>query len=105
MGDPAVPRFTVSGARLTVTGDLRSGDEAEFAEALSALVSTGERQLTVDLSGVRYVSSSYVRHVATAVMQARQEGGHVRILASRRAVRLLRMGGLDKVCTVEEAGG
>jgi len=56
----------------------------------------------VDLSGVGYVSSSYVRHVAMAMIEARKTGRAVTVRARKRVARLLRLGGLDKLGDITE---
>lgn len=97
------PHFDLAGAALTVTGDLSADDEPAFQEALAGLLATGERSLRVDLSSVRYVASIYVRHLAFAMMEAKRADVRLTVVAGRRVMRLLKLGGLDKLGHVEPA--
>ena len=98
--DPSMPKYELSGGTLHVTGDLGSGDEADFERAIGDLLATEAKALVIDLCAVRYVASSYVRHIALAMMQARHEGRPVTIRAGKRVVRVLEMGGVDKLATL-----
>ncbi len=102
--DPTEVRYDLSGNVLLVNGDLGQDEEAGFEEALGRLLKTGAESMIVDLAGVRYLNSSYVRHVAMLITTARQEGRSVTVRARGRAVRILKMGGLDKLATVEVVG-
>ncbi len=99
--NPAAPSFEITGGTLCVTGDLGSEAERAFEEVLDLLVETGEAPLVVDLSDVRYLSSSYVRHIAKAMMEAKEKNLSMTVRAGRRVARLLSMGGLHKLGTVE----
>ena len=87
-----------SGRRPALTTSGKSG-------ARSAAGEKGGPRVIVDLSAVRYMSSVYVMRVATAAIEAKQKGVRVIIRASRRVARVLRMGGLDKLGTIEVVGG
>ena len=99
--DPSEAKFDLAGDTLSVSGDLGTHDEPEFGRALDSLFETGAETMVVDLTGVRYLSSTYVRHVAMLVIKARQKERSVAVRAHERVVRILRMGGLDKIATIE----
>ena len=100
MADPSAPKFDLAGGTLRVIGDLGPGDEAAFEDALNGLLAEGGKALVIDLCDARYVSSSYVRHVALALMRAREEDRTVTIRAGRRVARVLEMGGVNKLATM-----
>jgi anti-anti-sigma regulatory factor len=52
---------------------------------------------------VRYVASIYVRHLAFAMMEAKRADVRLTVVAGRRVMRLLKLGGLDKLGHVEPA--
>lgn len=103
--DPTEARFDLSGDTLMVSGDLGPHEEKAFVDALRGLVETEAESLVLDLSGVRYLGSSYVRHVAKMLMEAKKEGKAVTVRAHQRVVRILEMGGLDKLGAIENLGG
>jgi len=99
--DPSEAKFELAGDTLSVSGDLGTQDEKELERALERLFDTDAEPMIVDLTGVRYLSSSYVRHVAMLVIKARQKERSVVVRAYERVVRILKMGGLDKIATIE----
>ncbi|MHC4505018.1 MAG: STAS domain-containing protein [Planctomycetota bacterium] len=99
--DPSEAKFDLAGETLNVSGDLGTQDEKELARALESLFDTDAEIMVVDLTGVRYLSSSYVRHVAMLAIRARQKERSVVVRAHERVVRILKMGGLDKIATIE----
>ena len=103
--DPTEPSFDLSGDTLRVSGDLTMQEEGAFKDALDRLFETGADTMVVDLSGVRYLGSSYVRHVAMLIIKGNQKGRTVTIRAHERAARMLRMGALDKIGKIEVVSG
>ncbi len=99
--DPSEAKFDLAGDTLSVSGDLGAQDEKELERALEGLFDTGTEIMVVDLTGVRYLSSSYVRHVAMLAIRAKQKERSVVVRAHERVVRILKMGGLDKIATIE----
>ena len=103
--DPTEAKFDLSGDTLSVSGDLGTQEERAFGEALNRMFETGAESVVVDLSGVRYLGSSYVRHVAMLMVKGNQKGRTVTVRARERAARILRMGGLDKIGAIEVVAG
>lgn len=99
--DPAEVNFELSGGTLRVDGDLSADEEGRFLEALDRLFQTGAESMVVDLSGVQYLGSSYVRHVAMLIVKGTQKGRTVTVRAHERAARILKLGALDKIGTIE----
>jgi anti-anti-sigma factor len=96
-------RFELTEHTLTVTGDISADDEPAFEEALRRLFATRGVVLRIDLSAVRYVASIYVRHIAFAMMEAKRANVKLVVVAGRRVMRLLKLGGLDKLGHLEAA--
>lgn len=105
LDDPSIPKYELSGGTLRVTGDLRSGDERDFERALEDLLATEAKALVIDLCAVAYVASTYVRHVALTMIRAKDEGRPVTIRAGKRVVRVLEMGGVNKLATLMITNG
>jgi anti-anti-sigma factor len=105
IADPTEASFDLSGDTLRISGDLSMQEENAFKDALDRLFETGAEAMVVDLSGVRYLGSSYVRHVAMLIIRGTQKGRTVTIRAHERAARMLRMGALDKIGKIEVVGG
>ena len=103
--DPTEFSFDLSGDTLRVSGDLTMQEEGAFKDALDRLFETGADTMVVDLSGVCYLGSSYVRHMAMLIIRGNQKGRTVTIRAHERAARMLRMGALDKIGKIEVVGG
>lgn len=101
ISDPIAPSFEVEGGALRVRGELGVEDEKAFEQSLGALLASNSPELIIDMSGVSYASSGYVRHIAMAIVEARQKGRSISIRASRRIARLLQIGGVDKLAPLE----
>lgn len=95
--------FEVAGNRLRVCGELGPDDEKEeaFAKASQGLMETEHETLVIDLTAVRYMGSSYVRHIAPVMVWAKQHGRSVTVRATKRVARLLSIAGLDRLGDVE----
>jgi len=93
--------ITVNGNTLRVAGELGPDNESPFDEATRKLLASQENPLVVDLSGVHYVASSYVRHIVTFAIEANRQGLTVVLVAERRTIRMMELGGLDRLDNVE----
>jgi len=89
--------FELLGNTLRVCGELRSGGEKSFAEALRKLMDTDHASLTIDLSGVEHMSGSCVRHVALATAWAKQKGRPLIVRASEHVFHLLQTADVGKL--------
>ncbi len=94
---------TTTGA-LRVRGELGLDEEDRFVSCLRSLMDGEGDRVLLDLSDVRYVSSSYVRHIAAAMVEARGSGRAMVVRATKRVARLLELGGLGKLGEIEIAG-
>ena len=93
--------ITVQGDTLRARGELGPQLEAAFEEATSRLLESAEDPLVIDLTGVRYVNSTYVRHIAAAALDASKLGRRIRLMATRRAMRVFEFAGLQKMANVD----
>jgi anti-anti-sigma factor len=89
--------YEVAGDTMVVRGELGPEDEEGFERVLHELLETGHGTFVIDISAVHYLSSGYVRYIALAMVEARQRGRTVTVRATRKAARLLALGGLDKL--------
>lgn len=103
--DPIAPSFEIEGNTLRVSGELGVDEERAFEQALRTLLATSYAALVVDLSGVKYASSGYVRHIAMAIMEAKRKNRTITLRASRRIARLLQIGGVDRLAPLEVVNG
>jgi anti-sigma B factor antagonist len=93
-----------SGPVLVLTGEADMTTAAELSGALTAQLASGARDLTVDISGLRFADSSSMRALAVAARALRKEGGDMILLRPQPAVaRVLRLMSLDQMITVRPA--
>lgn len=95
------PRFAIDGGTLKITGDLHAASEVDLLAAVDGILQSGASPLVVDITEVMYRGSSYVRLVAIAMMRASDSGSTLTIRATVRTARILEMGGLEKLGTIE----
>ncbi len=94
----------VSGNTLRVTGQPALALEEAFRLAVRRLLGTDHETLVVDLSGVPYIGSEYLGELAAMVVEAAQKQRSVSIRATGTVAKLLRLGELDKLGSVEVVG-
>ncbi len=96
-------RFVLVGGRLTVRGRLEPGDERAYSEALSNLLATGAKTLTLDLRDLGYISSAFVGLICLLSLMARQNAQSVLVLAGKRVAKVLRELGVHELTEIHEA--
>jgi anti-sigma B factor antagonist len=90
-----------SGPVIVLAGEADLNSAAQLATLISAQVARGTRQLTVDLSGLRFADSATVRTLALAARTLRQRGGTMVLLRPQQAVvRILALTGADQMFTI-----
>jgi anti-anti-sigma factor len=92
--------MVVADGVLTISGEVTTQHEAEFEEAVSAILDTGTGKARMDLSGVTYIDSSCVRTLA----KAKERGVKLCVVASAKAMRLLVAAGIDTLGDITVAG-
>ena len=70
----------LAGGVLKVSGDLRSADREEFAQAVDALLESSEENLTVDLTEVDFLLSVFVSQIVRFCQMATEEGKDHQVL-------------------------
>ena len=105
MLDFTAPEYDLTGGRLRVSGEHGPESEAAFEAVLDQLLDFDSNTLVVDLTDVTYISSGYVRMLAFALMRARKAGRELVIKVNKRVARLMQMGGIDQIGTVELVNG
>jgi len=103
MPDPLLPRFDREGGTLKVTGDLHAVNERDLRREVEDLLESGEPPFVMDITEVQYRGSSYVRLIAMAMLRVKDEGHDLTVRATERTVRILEMGGLEKLGAIETA--
>ena len=94
-------RFEVSRDRLTVSGVLDSGAEAQLRQGFEDLVAGGAEVVTVDFSGVEMVSSVCVGSLVVLWIDLRAAGRRGELIPSPAVKRILDMTGLAAVLTAK----
>ena len=93
--------FELFGNTLRVHGELCSDCERDFEDALRKLIATVHASFVVDLSNVRFMSSSYVRHIIRAMAWATQKDRSITVRAKGPTLRLLQLAGVDRLGKIE----
>ena len=100
MGDISSPDFHESEDLLKITGDLDSSALEPFGEHLQSFVAKATHDFEIDITEIRYVSSSFIGYLARALVDAKAKGCSVRICANSRVARLLELAGIDKLASI-----
>ena len=93
-------QFEESKGRLRITGELDRSTLEPFGEHLKAFVEKTSRDFEIDLSEIRYVSSSFIGYLARALVDAKAKGCSVTIRTNDRLARLLRVAGIEKLAPI-----
>ena len=101
---PEGRKFVLEGNTLTVHGELGPDDEKRYSDELFGLLNCGRYQLILDMTGLHYMSSSYIGATSLAVMIARQNKRTLTILANAKVARILNMTGIGAMTEVKAAG-
>ncbi len=91
----------VSGSILRVRGDLGVDEEVAFCKAVQRLLATEHTELVIDISGVRHISSVYVRDIALAMVHAGEQRRSVSVRATDKVAHILSLGCVDMLGSVE----
>ena len=97
--------YEVVGATLIIRSDPRY-DDPEFKKGCADLIEVPEKELIIDLTRVKFISSREISVIVTAVKRAREAGKTLRIRASVAVHGIFRILKLDTFLHVErvEAG-
>ena len=86
---------------LTLKGDIDALSAPSVTEYINGLVSKGNINLIVDLSGVGYTSSAGLRLLLGAVKETRMQGGDLRLSAVQPGVlKVLNLSGFTNILKI-----
>ena len=86
---------------MRLSGEADLSTLGQLRDALSDQISGGARQLTIDLSGLRFADSSSIRALTDAHLALRAQGGTLELVDPQPNVaRILVLLGIDQVLTV-----
>lgn len=86
---------------MRLSGEADLSTLGQLRDALNDQISGGARQLTIDLSGLRFADSSSIRALTDAHLALRAQGGTLELAAPQPNVaRILVLLGIDQVLTV-----
>lgn len=86
---------------MRLSGEADLSTLGQLRDALNDQISGGARQLTIDLSGLRFADSSSIRVLTDAHLALRAQGGTLELVDPQPNVaRILVLLGIDQVLTV-----
>ncbi|HZR48110.1 MAG TPA: STAS domain-containing protein [Streptosporangiaceae bacterium] len=84
-----------------LSGEADLASAGRLRELIDAQLASGVRQLTIDVSGLRYADSASVRELLLAARTLHERDGHLILLRPQRPVaRLLELNGADRLMTI-----
>jgi stage II sporulation protein AA (anti-sigma F factor antagonist) len=90
-----------AGPVIMLSGEADLTNVAELSALISAQLPDGTRQLTIDMSGLRYADSASIRTLVLAARTLKQRGGSLVLLHPQQPVaRILTLLGADQMLTV-----
>lgn len=90
-----------SGVVIRLTGEADLSTVGQLRDALNGQISGGARQLTIDMSGLRFADSSSIRALTEAHLALKAQGGSLELVHPQPNVaRILVLLGIDQVLTV-----
>jgi anti-anti-sigma factor len=90
-----------SGPVIVLSGEADLTSAPELNALISAQLSDGPRELTIDVSGLRYADSASIRTLVLAARTLREQGGSLILLRPQPSVaRILTLLGADQMLTV-----
>jgi anti-anti-sigma factor len=94
-----------TGPVVHLVGEADLTSAARLSALLTAQLSDGTRQLTIDMSGLRFADSALVRALVLTARALRERGGSLLLLRPQPQVaRVLELLGADQVVTIRGTG-
>lgn len=91
-----------SGPVVALSGEADWSSAGQLGELITAQLAGGARQLTVDVSGLRFADSASVRVLVLAGRTLKEQGGTVVLVRPQPAVaRVLELMGADQLLVVQ----
>ena len=79
---------------LRVHDDLYWDAEDDFSRAITALLESKEKNLTLDLTRVNFIFSPFMGHIVRFCMTAKEKGKNVRIIIGKQIEGIFKSSGL-----------
>ena len=95
--------YQIKDGILYVYKDLRQDFDLSFDQACSDLLDCHETKLTLDLSGVSYINSTYIGMIAATFFQAQSLKKTLEVKAQSPVLQILRAAGFDGFIKLEES--
>lgn len=90
-----------SGPVIVLSGEADLPSAAQLSALITAQVARGTRQLTVDVSGLRFADSATIRTLVLAARTLKERGGDMILLRPRQPVaRVLALTGAEQMFTI-----
>jgi anti-sigma B factor antagonist len=90
-----------SGPVVTLSGEADLTCAGQLGALITAQLSLGVRQLTVDVSGLRFADSATIRTLVLAARTLQQRGGSMVLLRPQQSVaRILALTGTEQMFTI-----
>ena len=91
----------VAGPVVVLAGEADLTSAGELSELLAGQLAGGTRQLTIDVSGLRFADSASIRVLVLAARTLRDRGGGLVLLRPQRPVaKVLALLGADQMVTI-----
>lgn len=87
--------YEIENGILRINKQLDDDYDVSFDRACADLVSSGEKEITFDLSQVKFITSTYIGLMATAFFQAKAHKKNMTIIAQGQVLNVLRMSGFE----------
>jgi anti-sigma B factor antagonist len=92
-----------SGPVITLAGEADMTCAEQLGALIAGQLAGGTRQLTIDVSELRFADSVSIRTIALAARTLRERGGSLVLLAPQPSVaRVLTLLGADQMVTIQE---
>ena len=88
---------------LHVLKDLRQDFDLSFDQACSELLENDGPDLTIDLSRVTYINSTYIGMIAATFFQAQSQNKSLAVRAQASVLQVLRAAGFDGFIQLKDA--
>jgi len=79
---------------LRVHDDLYWDSEDDFCRAITALLESKERNLTIDLTRVNFIFSPFMGHIVRFCMSAKEKGKNARVVIGKQIEGVFKSSGL-----------
>ena len=94
-------RRTADNVTLGLSGRLDTTTAKAFEETILGLIESGDRRFIIDLAQLDYVNSAGLRVLLSAVKEARQRGGDLRLAGAQQHVqKVLEMSGFTSILKI-----